>query len=112
MSTPSSTFLVNRYTLVGTTPQNVVLDLEPFNLSGFFSLQGKSITAVGTVTVTFSVSNNGVDFVVPTGAAAIITALGGTSNVFASFTVPQCRYLKLIFTPTNNITADFWLSMS
>jgi hypothetical protein len=126
MATPSSTFLVNRFTLVGVIPQEYVIDLEPFNLEGFFSLQGKGTVSPemsldpipipvpwpGEITVTFLVSNDGVNFFSPFVGNPIMSGLGDGEVDFASFSPPNCRYLKLVFTPDDDVEADFWISMS
>lgn len=110
--TPTSSFLVNRFTLVGTTVQNFDIDLERFNLQeNKISLQGKGGVGAGAVTVTYLVSCNGTDFIAPTGATALITALGTGGAAIGSVTLPACAVLRLVFTPTNNLVADFWISM-
>jgi hypothetical protein len=122
MSTPQSTFLVNRFDFPIAGAQEWVIDLEPFNLEGFFSLQGNGLSGAiyntppgaypGSVVVTFAVSNNGVDFVTdPDGFGAILAAITDNATFFASFSIPQCRYLKLIVTANGKIVTDLFISM-
>jgi len=118
MTTYLSTFHIGRYVLIGATPQEYVLDLEPFNMEGYFSLQGKGLAGDpapfgGTVSASYRVSNDGINYFEPLNATAIFTGLGDSDDALASFGPPLCRYLKLIFTPDgSDISADFWLSIS
>ena len=98
--------------------QSFVLDLEPYNVSGYFSLQGKGghnpdgqggpDPFPGLIEVTYEVSNNGVDFLAPASEPdPIMSDIGDAVEVFASFSPPPCRYLKLIFTADDVISASF-----
>jgi len=79
------------------------VDLSRFNTEGFFSMQ-IYLTGTGNITLTWSASNDGTNFVTPTGATAIFTAFGPNSGPASnghdihSFDPLLAKYLK--FTAT------------
>jgi|WetSurMetagenome_2_1015567.scaffolds.fasta_scaffold37528_2 hypothetical protein len=116
MSSNTSTFILKRASFSVAGSQSVVLDLERFNVDGFFSLHGigdaGDIPHVGKIDVSYKVSNDGVNFVTPTGATNILDDVGDNDNKFASFSPPQCRSIEFTFTADDEIEADFFISMS
>jgi len=83
-----------------------VVDLGRFNTEGFFSLQIKLVGA-GRVDVTWSVSNDGVNYITPTGTDPIFDDFVETSGPnsdgidIASFDILLARYLKITVTENN-----------
>jgi hypothetical protein len=122
MSGYNSVFLVDEFVFTEAGDKEFILDLDPFNIDGFFSLQGKGAhnpddeegpdPFPGVIDVAFKCSNNGIDFVTPTGAQAVMENLGDADELFVSFAPPPCRYLKLIFSADDVITASFWLALA
>lgn len=79
--------------------------IDLYNCRGFFSVQ-YLITGDGTLTLTYSLSNDGSTYITPTGAVAIGTALtkttgpGGDGKDILSFTPMVARFMKIIATET------------
>ncbi len=111
--------IINNVAILQNAAAEGILDLSRYSTEGFFSAQIE-LAGAGNVNVTFAISNNGTDYITPSGAAALFTAFDATSGEgsdgksIVSFDPPLCRYLKLIATEQNAgaITAlDIWLAI-
>ena len=98
--------LINNAAIAQAGTDSEVVDLSRFNAEGFFSLQIKLVGA-GNVDVTWSVSNDGVNYITPTGTDPIFNDFAETSGPgsdgidIASFDVLLARYLKITVTENN-----------
>ena len=92
-----------------TTVTSSAIDLQRKRPGGQFSIQ-LEITGDGTVTVDWTGSNNGVDYVKPTTVTDIVAAFTKTSGPGSdgkdiySFSPKLCRYMKIRITET--VTTD------
>lgn len=111
--------IINNVAISKNAAAEGIIDLSRYSTEGFFSAQIE-LAGTGDVTVTYSISNNGDDYITPTGTSALFTAFDATSGEgsdgksIVSFDPPLCRFLKLIVTEnnTNPITAcDIWLAI-
>ena len=111
--------ILNNVAITQNNAVNGSLDLARYSTEGFFSAQIEVVGA-GNVTVTWLASNNGTDFITPSGASALFTAFGASSGEgsdgksIVSFDPLLCRYLKLVATEQNAgaITSiDIWLAI-
>ena len=95
-----------------------VVDLSRFNTDGFFSLQ-ITLTGDGNVDVIWAMSNNGDDYITPTGTTKIYTAFAKTSGPssdgksIASFDPVLGKFLKIIATEqnANPVVVNAWLAL-
>lgn len=96
------------------------IDLGGLSTTGHFSLQIE-LTGNGTAKVEFLLSNNGVDFMEPTGSADIVTGFTKTSGPgsdgksLISFGPILGRQIQIKLTETgtsNSIVVSAWLAMS
>lgn len=74
------------------------IDMERYNYNGFFSIQ-IIMTGTGTLTGEYLLSNNGTDFVTPTGVpdSPIFTAMAAGVDMF-SFEPMLARYMQILLT--------------
>ena len=84
---------------------NYTIDQKRYCTEGFFSAQIQvESTGVGTVTVTYACSNDGVNFVTPVGASALWSTFGKTDGSgsdgkdLQSFEPPVAHFLRIIVT--------------
>ena len=83
-----------------------VVDLSRYNCEGFFSMQ-IALVGAGNVTVTWAASNDGVNYITPSGTSALFTAFAATSGEssdgksIASFDPLLAKYLKFTATEQN-----------
>ena len=88
------------------TAVTYTLDLGRYNVEGFFSMQ-IVVVGAGNVTVIWSASNDGTNFVTPADTADIFTAFAATSGPgsdgidIASFDPLLCKYMKFTATEQN-----------
>jgi len=98
--------LINGAAIAQNNSDSEIVDLSRFNAEGFFSLQIELVGA-GQVDVTWSVSNDGENFITPTGTDPIFDDFDATSGPnadgidIASFDVLLARYLKVTVTENN-----------
>ena len=90
------------------------IDMERFNFNGFLSLQ-ISMTGTGILQAEYLLSNNGVDFVTPTGVpdSPIFTGFTAGDDMF-SFEPMLCRWLQILLTETgaaNPVVVSGWLAL-
>ena len=96
----------NAKAITQNTAANYILDLSRYNCEGFFSMQIE-IAGAGNVTLTYSLSNDGTNYITPSGTAALFTAFGASSGESSdgksliSFDPPLSRYIKFIATEQN-----------
>ena len=111
--------ILNNVAIVQNNSVNGILDLARYSTEGFFSAQIEVVGA-GNVTLTYAISNNGDDYITPTGTSALFTAFGASSGEssdgksIVSFDPPLCRFLKIIATEQNAgaISAiDVWMAI-
>ena len=88
-----------------------IIDMKRHNVEGFFSLQAQVESAgAGSVDFTWSVSNDGDNYITPTGVDPIFDDMVKTSGPGSdgidinSFDPMLCAYLKIIATE-NNVAA-------
>lgn len=76
------------------------IDMDRFGFNGFFSLQ-IIMTGSGTLQGEYLLSNDGVNFVTPTGVpdSPIFTGFTAGIDMF-SFEPMLCRYLRILLTET------------
>jgi hypothetical protein len=95
------------------------VDLSRFDSEGFFSAQ-IHVQGTGAVDVVASLSNNGTDFITPSGMAQLFTTFNASSGEgsdgksIISFDPVLARYLRITATEdnTNPITAlTIWLAI-
>jgi hypothetical protein len=88
------------------TAETKIVDLSRYNCEGFFSMQ-IAVVGAGTVTVTYSLSNDGTNYITPSGTSALFTTFGATSGEssdgksLVSFDPPLAKYIKIIATENN-----------
>lgn len=121
MTPTNSIQLFGDRTLLAGTETVFSIDLERFNLEGFFSLQIEvSTVGGGTLTAEYLLSNNGTDFIEPADAEDIFTDFGAADGPGADgkdindFNPILARYLLLKFTESssaNPVTFSAWLAM-
>lgn len=99
------------------------LSLNLYKPDGYFSVQVE-ITGDGTATLSYTLSNNDKDYLVPTGASEIIAGLTKTSGPsgdgknmykFATGEPMLAKYIKFVLTETGTsetVTATVWLAMA
>lgn len=111
--------ILNNVAIVQNNAVEGILDLARYSTEGFFSVQIEVVGA-GNITLTYAISNNGTDYITPTGTSALFTAFGATSGEgsdgksIISFDPPLCRFLKIIATEQDAgaITSiDAWLAI-
>ena len=89
------------------------IDIIRFNAEGFVSLQVK-LAGAGTMQADYNLSNNGVDFMEPSGTPAytpIFTGLVAGDYIY-SFEPLLTRYIRLIFTGAGaDVTLSGWLAL-
>lgn len=80
--------------------KSYTIDMDRFNFNGFFSLQ-IIMTGSGTLQGEYLLSNDGVNFVTPTGVpdSPIFTDFTAGVDMF-SFEPMLCRYLRILLTET------------
>ncbi len=98
-----------------------IVDLERENASGYFSIQMVlSGVALGVLKGEYQVSNDGTNFVEPTGATDIFTALdinagpGSDGIDIYSFEPELAKFLKIVITETDGaagVTFGAWLAI-
>jgi hypothetical protein len=90
------------------------VEMERFNYNGFFSLQ-IVMTGTGILQAEYLLSNNGTDFVTPTGVPDSPIFTGFTvGNDMWSFEPMLSRYLRLLLTETgaaNPVVVSGWLGL-
>jgi hypothetical protein len=95
------------------------IDLSRFDTEGFFSAQIE-LAGTGAVDVVASLSNNGTDFITPSGMANLFSTFNATSGEgsdgksIVSFDPLLARYLRITATEdnTNPITAlTIWVAL-
>lgn len=121
MGTPTTSLnIVNGQDLAPGGSVEFDIDLERFNLEGLFSLQIALTIGTGNVDVTYQVSNNGTDFITPTGAANLFTAHaidsgpGADGNDIVGFNPTLCKVLRINVTEAggaNPVTFSLWMAM-
>jgi hypothetical protein len=121
MTPTSSIQLFGGETLLAGANIDFTIDLERFNLEGFFSLQVEvSTVGGGTLTAEYLLSNNGTDFIEPSDAEDIFTDFGAADGPGADgkdindFNPMLARYLRLKFTESssaNPVTFSAWLAI-
>lgn len=101
------------------TATSTVIDLNGPELAGYFSLQ-VAVTGDGTAKFEYQVSNNGTDYVEPTGASDIATGITKTSGPGAdgkdiySFEPVPANYIRIKVTEigtSNSVTVSAWLTV-
>ncbi len=89
-------------------------DMERYDFNGFFSLQ-LVMTGTGVLQGEYLLSNDGVNFVTPTGVPDSPIFTGFTVGVdMFSFEPMLCRYLRLLLTETggaNPVTVSGYLAL-
>jgi hypothetical protein len=95
------------------------IDLSRFDTEGFFSAQIESV-GDGYVDVVASLSNNGDDFITPSGMAALFSTFGDDSGEgsdgksIVSFDPLLARYLRITATENNTATITgltIWIAL-
>jgi hypothetical protein len=88
-----------------------IVDLKKYNTEGFFSLQAQvESSGAGSVDFTWAISNDGINYITPTGTDPIFDDMVKTSGPgsdgidIASFDPVLGAYLKIIATE-NNVAA-------
>ena len=92
---------------------NYDIDIMRFNAEGFVSLQVK-IAGAGTLQADYLLSNNGIDFMNPSGLPAYAPIFTGVSagDYIYSFEPMLTRYIRLLFTATGaTMTLSGWLAL-
>ena len=83
-----------------------VVDLSKYNVEGFFSIQ-LALVGAGNIDLIWSVSNDGENFVTPSGTDDLESAFDATSGPgsdgkdIVSFDPPLCKYIKFTATEQN-----------
>lgn len=96
----------NNAALTQNTAGSYTLDLSRYNCEGFFSMQ-IAIVGAGNITLTYAISNDGVNYITPSGTSALFTAFGASSGESSdgksmiSFDPPLSRYIKFTATEQN-----------
>ena len=89
------------------------IDIIRFNAEGFVSLQVK-LAGAGAMQADYNLSNNGVDFMEPSGLPAyapIFTGEAAGDSIW-SFEPLLTRYIRLIFTASGaDVTLSGWLAL-
>ena len=103
----------------GETATSTAIDLNGPELAGYFSLQ-VALTGDGTAKFEYQVSNNGTDYVEPTGATDIATGItkasgpGTNGKDIYSFSPVPANYIRIKVTETgtsNSVTVSAWLTV-
>jgi len=95
-------FMESEVILAGGT-KIYTIDMERYNFTGFFSLQ-LIMTGTGTLQGEYLLSNDGVNFVTPTGVPDSPIFTGFTAGVdMFSYEPMLCRYLRILLTETGGI---------
>jgi hypothetical protein len=119
MSNISVISILNDVALVKQASASGIIDLSRYDTEGFFSAQIE-LAGTGAVDVVVSLSNNGDDYITPSGMAALFTTFNATSGEgsdgksIVSFDPLLARYLKITATEdnTNPITAlTIWVAL-
>lgn len=101
--------------VVGTPWVSQPIEIGEKTLEGYFSLQFH-LTGDGSAKVEYMLSNNGVDFLTPTGASDIVAVHTVSSGVSGkdlySFAPMSCKMLKIKVTvTTDEAVINAWLGM-
>jgi hypothetical protein len=119
MSNISVINILNDVALVKQAAAYGTIDLSRFDTEGFFSAQIE-LAGTGAVDVVASLSNNGTDFITPSGMANLFSTFNATSGEgsdgksIVSFDPLLARYLRITATEdnTNPITAlTIWVAL-
>ena len=119
MSNISVIAVLNKVALAKQGVASGIVDLSRFDTEGFFSAQIE-LAGTGAVDVVVSLSNNGDDYITPSGFANLFSTFNATSGEgsdgksLVSFDPVLCRFLKITATEdnTNPITAlTIWLAI-
>lgn len=119
MSNISVISILNNVAIAKNAAAFGILDLGRYDTEGFFSAQIE-VAGTGAVDVVASFSNNGDDYITPSGFANLFSTFNATSGEgsdgksLVSFDPVLCRYIKITATEdnTNPITAiDIWLAI-
>jgi len=92
--------------MVQNTAASYTLDLSRYNVEGFFSMQ-IAIVGAGNVDLIWAASNDGTNFITPSGAADNFTEFGASrgegsdGKSIASFDPLICKYMKFTATEQN-----------
>jgi len=119
MSNISVISIINEVAILKNAAAYGIVDLSRYDCEGFFSAQIE-LAGTGAVDVVASMSNNGTDYITPSGMANLFSTFNATSGEgsdgksLVSFNPVLSRYLKITATEdnTNPITAlTIWLAI-
>jgi len=91
------------------TVRSAAIALGNEMVEGFFDLQITATTGTGTARIQYELSNDGTNYVTPTGAADIVTAHTVTSGPGSdgkdmySFTPEVAQFMRLLITETGGV---------
>jgi len=100
---------------IATDKQLVSQKYDNAHAEGYFSAQLTIHSGTGTLTLSAELSNNGVDFMVPTGESAIgsLTNVGGPDengkDIF-EFSTILSQYIRYKVVSTGNIVFSLWIA--
>ena len=120
MSTPMVVIQIAKdKELAASGTHSEIIPIEQSNFDGYFSLQLVVSAGTGVFKAEYQLSNNGTNYVEPTGATDIATTFGASSGPGSdgidlyTFTPDLAAFMKILFTETggaNSVTFSAWLA--